>query len=623
MSWNVASPVLERLQELHRRHADSDSGTVATYIPELARADRRWFSICLATTDGRIYEVGDSRQTFTIQSISKPFSYAIALAERGYADTFAHVGVEPSGDAFNAISLDPVTGRPANPMINAGAIATCGLLPGETPEERLANLLERYGRFAGHSLTVDEAVYTSERDTGFRNRAIGFLLRNAEILEADPTPILDLYFRQCSVLVDCRDLAVMAATLAGGGVNPLTGVRAIDESAVESVLSIMGSCGMYDFAGEWMYSVGMPAKSGVSGGICAVLPGHLGIGIFSPPLDANGNSARGIAVCRDLSREFGLHQYAVSRAGREVIHRTYSAAEVSSNRERTAGDRQTLREVGARAVVYELQGSLAFGTTELVVDDVLKRAAIADYVVLDLSRVTHMNSSAAELLTAVSVRLAEKGKRLVFTQRRAEFQALLRAGVREKSLEPDSPDDPMFPDVDLALEWCENRLLALHGASSATADAPDASDITATPETFALLRGLDDAERTAVCAILRPVSYRMGEPIVRAGEPEDSLYLVARGEVTAVLPLLSGHEKRVATFVAGMTFGEMAFLEQSTRSATIYANRDTECWVLYRSDVEKLAATHPRIKAVLMENIALNLCQRLRTTNATLRTLAQ
>src|SRR5204862_4646762 len=217
------------------------------------------------------------------------------------------VGMEPTGDAFNSISLEPGTGRPRNPMINAGAIATTALIAGKSPQIKLRRLLDMFGAFAGRELLLDDAVYRSESETGHRNRAIGYMLRNFDILVEDPNPAVELYFQQCSVSVNCHDLGVIAATLANRGINPITGKQAIRGEYVESVLSVMGSCGMYDYAGEWLYRVGMPAKSGVAGGIIAVLPGQLGIGVFSPLLDNHYNSIRGVQVCNELSRHFDLH----------------------------------------------------------------------------------------------------------------------------------------------------------------------------------------------------------------------------------------------------------------------------------------------------------------------------
>src|SRR5436190_3055241 len=310
MSHNIArgasrdsSPTQQYLEQLHRKFALVQEGTVATYIPELAKANPNHFGIALVTTTGSVYEVGDSEVPFTIQSISKPFVYGMALEDHGVNQVLSKIGVEPTGDAFNSISLAPGTGRPRNPMINAGAIASAGLVQGGTTELRLQRMLEVFSRYAGRHLTLDEAVYRSESETGHRNRAIGYMLRNFSILESDPTPSTELYFMQCSISVTCRDLAIMAATLANRGVNPVTGTRAIREEYVSSVLSVMSSCGMYDYAGEWLYKIGMPAKSGVAGGVNAVLPGQLGIAVYSPRLDAQGNTVRGIRVCEAVSRD--------------------------------------------------------------------------------------------------------------------------------------------------------------------------------------------------------------------------------------------------------------------------------------------------------------------------------
>src|SRR6266567_6750147 len=351
-----SSPVYDYLAELHTEFSRLGDGKVATYIPELAKADPGWFGICLVTLNGAVYEIGDSAQPFTIQSISKPFVYGLALEDHGRADVLARVGLEPTGDAFNSISLDPGTGRPRNPMINAGAIATAGLISGKTPQVRLKRLLEMMGAYAGRELGLDESVYRSESETGHRNRAIGHMLRNFDMITGDPAPVVELYFQQCSVSVTCRDLAIMAATLANRGVNPVTGKQAIRGEYVESVLSVMGSCGMYDFAGEWIYKIGMPAKSGVAGGMIAVLPGQFGIGVFSPPLDSRGNSVRGLAVCDDVSRSFDLHLFNRPNPGRSVIRLKFTGAELNSSRVRTTQESQALHRFGAAIKAYQLQG---------------------------------------------------------------------------------------------------------------------------------------------------------------------------------------------------------------------------------------------------------------------------
>jgi glutaminase len=283
-------------------------GTVADYIPELANADPEAFGIAAATVAGESYGAGDASARFTIQSISKPFVYALALAELGVDGVSEHVGVEPSGEAFNAISFDQ-RGRPANPLINAGAVVVASLIGARDADERFARIRDGLSAFAGRPLDLDEKVYQSESKNGDRNRALAALARSFGRLGATVEDAVDPYFRQCSLLVDCIDLAVMGATLANNGVNPLSGRRVVDDAVARNTLSIMASCGMYDRSGQWIMSVGMPAKSGVGGGIVAVTPGRYGIGVFSPPLDEAGNSVRGVEALRMLSDGFGLHMF--------------------------------------------------------------------------------------------------------------------------------------------------------------------------------------------------------------------------------------------------------------------------------------------------------------------------
>ena len=306
----VVSPLRAFLKDLHQKYQPLREGKLADYIPELTKADPDWFGISVVTAAGEVCECGDSDQLFTIQSISKPFVYGMALEEHGREYTRSRIGVEPTGDAFNSIiKLDERSKRPHNPMVNAGAIAAASLIQGSGPPDRLSRLLAMFQRYIGREVGVDMSVYTSERSTGHRNRAMAHLMLNFGMIDDRVEETLDLYFKQCSVLVSCRDLAVMAATLANRGVNPVTGERAVAAEYVRDLLSVMYTCGMYDFAGEWAYTVGLPAKSGVGGGIVAVVPGQGGIGVFSPPLDERGNSVRGIKVCEELSEHFGLHLF--------------------------------------------------------------------------------------------------------------------------------------------------------------------------------------------------------------------------------------------------------------------------------------------------------------------------
>ena len=307
------------LAPLHQRYRALSEGEVATYIPELAKANPDHFGICLTTLDGTCHAFGDCDQEFTIQSISKPLVYGMALAALGREGVHKNVGVEPTGDAFNAIILDEKTRRPFNPMVNAGAIATAALVPGKTLSERRESVLATFSAAAGRRLSIDQRVYESELETGHRNRAIAHLMLNFGMIEGDVTEILDLYFMQCSILVNCRDLAMIGATLANVGTNPVTKEHVFETASVQDVLSVMFTCGMYDYAGEWAVRVGIPAKSGVAGGILAVINRQFGIGTYSPRLDAQGNSLRGIKACADLADELGLHAFNFMNSGSQFM----------------------------------------------------------------------------------------------------------------------------------------------------------------------------------------------------------------------------------------------------------------------------------------------------------------
>ncbi len=306
---NTDSAFQAFLDELHQQYAPLSEGTVASYIPELAKEDPATFGICVVTKDGRVFEAGDTRHMFTIQSISKVFVYGMALQEHGRDYVLTRVGVEPTGDAFNAIVLDDRSMRPYNPMVNAGAIATTSLIKGNGPTERLNRMLDMFRGYIGHDIFVDMSVFMSERTTGHRNRGMAHLMRNFGMIDERIDESLDLYFQQCSVTVDCRDLAVMAATLANHGKNPITGTQAVDQRYIRDILSVMHTCGMYDSAGEWVYRVGLPAKSGVSGGLIVVVPNQFGLAVFSPLLNAQGHSLRGLRVCEALSDHYGLHLF--------------------------------------------------------------------------------------------------------------------------------------------------------------------------------------------------------------------------------------------------------------------------------------------------------------------------
>lgn len=602
----LASPVQDYLAELHGDFSPLKDGKVATYIPELAKADPDWFAISLATTSGAVYQVGDFLQPFTIQSISKPFVYGLALEDNGRTEVLRKVGVEPTGDAFNSISLDPGTGRPRNPMINAGAIASAGLISGKTPPSKLRRLLEVFALYAGRDLRIDESVYRSESETGHRNRAIGYMLRNFDILAEDPTPTVELYFKQCSISVTCQDLAIMAATLANRGVNPMTGKAAIRGEYVESVLSVMGSCGMYDYAGEWLYNIGMPAKSGVAGGVIAVLPGQLGIGVFSPRLDARGNSVRGIAVCQALARHLDLHVLNRPSVGRTSLRLLFTGAELNSSRVRTVEESRQLGETGAQIRAWQLQGNLTFASLEPLIRDAVEASSQYRYLLLDFKRVLTATESACRLLARLVEKLSESGRFVAFasTTHVPALRRVLRVklGARADEL------FRAFQDHDLALEWCENNLLA-------AALPAGLSDQAVAPEQYELFARMTPAELAVITPILKHRTFAKDSAVIHAGAQARELFFLSRGKVSVRVQLSSGLPKRLATFSAGMAFGEMALIDGSPRAASIVADTDIECDVLEVDDFEALGAVHPAIRIKLLEEFCLSLSRRLRKSN--------
>ncbi|MDA4895576.1 glutaminase A [Streptomyces sp. MS2A] len=308
----------ELVARAHARYGGLDEGTVADYIPVLAGADPSWFGMSLCGADGAVHDAGDSGIAFSIQSISKAFVFALVCEAIGHEVVHDIVGVNNTGLPFNSVmAIELNGGSPMNPMVNAGAIATTALVPGASAEDKWQAIQAGLSRFAGRALDVDDEVYRSESGTNQRNRAIARLLESYGRLGHDPLEIVDVYTRQCALSVTARDLAVMGATLAAGGMNPLTGEQVVAAEVCRDTLAVLASCGLYERTGEWMFEIGLPAKSGVSGGIVAVVPGKGALGAFSPPLDAAGNSVRGQRACAYLSRALGLNLFASARPGQE------------------------------------------------------------------------------------------------------------------------------------------------------------------------------------------------------------------------------------------------------------------------------------------------------------------
>ncbi len=290
----------------------NESGAVATYIPQLARVDPKHYGAAVCTVDGQRFAAGDTTVEFTAQSCMKPINYCVALEELGEEAVHAIVGREPSGRGFNELTLNKEN-RPHNPMINAGAIATCSLIRrGATVADRFDHVMEQWQRLAGgQKAGFSNAVYLSEKEKGDRNYALGYFMKEKRVFPdgTDLLQTLEFYFQCCSIEATCERMSIIAATLANGGVCPLTGERVLRFETVRACLSLMYSCGLYDFSGEFAFTIGLPAKSGVSGALMVVVPNTLGLCIWSPKLDSLGNSVRGIAFCKELVRRFNFHNY--------------------------------------------------------------------------------------------------------------------------------------------------------------------------------------------------------------------------------------------------------------------------------------------------------------------------
>lgn len=353
----MKSPIPDYLKQVLENARPDESGEVAGYIDVLAKADPSKMAVALVTVDGNLYSAGDDQVEFSIQSISKAFVYALAIEDMGLSHVLEKIGVEPSGDAFNKLSLQRGSNRPMNPMINAGAIATHSLVatPDATAEKRVDRILKALSRLAGRQLHVDEAVYEAELKDADRNMGLGYMLKAAGIIDCDPQQAVRGYIRQCSINVNVRDLAVMAATLGNAGVNPVTGEEIMPSHSVRQVLSVMTTCGMYDAAGDWVSRVGIPAKSGVAGGIIGALPGQVGIAVFSPKLDERGNSVRGVIMCEKLSSDMGLHMMDISQIGRASV-RTWAMT--------IAGGAHQVHETEEEIPIFDLRGAVRFSGAE-------------------------------------------------------------------------------------------------------------------------------------------------------------------------------------------------------------------------------------------------------------------
>jgi glutaminase len=293
--------------QAHSRHRQNSRGRTAKYIPALADVDPSLFAICAMTPDGRTTAVGDVDHEFPIESISKVFTLALVIEERGHRAVRAKLGANPTGAAFDSVvALELHHDKPTSPLVNAGAMATTSFVPAADPADRSRKILDIQSAFAGRPLSISEEINASEQETNSHNKAIAWLLYSAGTLFCDPMDACAVYTQQCSTMLNTTDLATMGATLAAGGVNPRTGVRVMTDSNVRYVLAEMVMEGMYTQSGDWAYAVGVPAKSGVGGGVLAVVPGRLAVAAFSPKLNSAGNSVRGWFAVADVVNRLKL-----------------------------------------------------------------------------------------------------------------------------------------------------------------------------------------------------------------------------------------------------------------------------------------------------------------------------
>jgi glutaminase len=597
----ATSPIADYLDDLLIAVRAIEGGEIATYIPELAKSDPAALAIAITALDGKTYAVGDADLPFTIQSVSKPFLYGLALQEYGREAVLRQVGVEPTGDAFNSTVMDEVNNRPFNPMVNAGAIAVTAMVKGESYEARRRVILELLSRFAGRKLKFDEAVFHSERETGARNRVIAAIMRQAEMISGDAEEILDLYFSQCSVLVTTRDLAVMAATLANDGVNPVTGERALSNEYIHDVLTVMHSCGMYNYAGQWSYEVGIPAKSGVSGSIAAIVPGQAGVAAYAPPLDRFGNSLRAIAACKRIAADFGLHSFRVAPNSAAVIRSEANGETVRSKRARTVRERETLKREGGRIGIIDVQGALFFGSAERLVRRIVERLPQHDWLVVDMRRVLDVEDAAAALL-ARQFAAAAPGA-LIF----ADPAEQIRAAI------PAPPPYTMFSDRDAALEHCENTLIAADGVGA------DASRLSL--KKIDLFAGLSTEDLRELEVLANPFVFEAGQHLVREGEQGRLFFIIAQGAASVSLTLPGARGVRIATIGAGGCVGEMALLDGGPRSADVIADGRVIAYGFSIEEMMAFSTTRPQLLVTIFANLSRDFAERLRAANNEIRSL--
>lgn len=401
---NLEELIPEYLADILDDVRGDTSGEIPSYIPSLREVDPDSLAVSLCTLNGNIHDTGDIDQEFTIQSVSKPFAYAMALQELGIEEVSKVVGMEPSGEAFNEMSLEKENKRPFNAMINAGAIAVNQLIngPDSDVEDRVEIIRQFFSRLAGRELQVNDTSVEGELENADRNLSIAHMLRSHEVIIDSAHDAVLSYIRQCSMNVTVNDLAVMAATLANGGVQPITGEKLLDTDVCRQTMAVMASCGMYDAAGRWMASVGIPAKSGVSGAVIGMLPGQFGVATLSPRLDDSGNSVRGVETFKKLSTDMGMHLMSTeNRSGEHAV--------------------RSIERVGDETVI-EVQGIVNFTGAESILSVLSEYDFESGRVVLDVTDMIESHVIGRRMIKEAMRRIRENGHEIAVIDPTSELK---------------------------------------------------------------------------------------------------------------------------------------------------------------------------------------------------------
>ena len=626
----LISPLHRYLSDLLENIRPMTAGTVNPVTATATQPDISKLAITLTTVNGFQYSSGDSDHRFAIQSIAKVFAYGLALDDLGSAELAKRIDVEPSGDPFNEISLQSGTGRPANPMINAGAIATVGQIKGRGGVDRLSRItgiMDLAAEGSPGELEINRTVYHAENLNGHRNRALAWLLRSFEILDSDPEPVVQDYFLECSTDVTTENLSMMAATLANKGVNPVTGREVFSEETTRQVLGVMMTCGMYDAAGNWMIDVGLPAKSGVDGGIMVVVPGQLGIGVYSAPLDEHGNSVRGAAAIRRVTRDLGLHYADASPLGGSTLRAHYSLADASLGVVRSTELSRITSQFGDRCQILEVSGDLGFAETETMARTVVELDDEVSMVIIDFQGVDDFGRAAILMLASLTASWRNAGKDIIFidwTETLVEHlldyievhddlelpdprdkAKAASAGHIDLPWESDEPEEEiqgefrLFDNRSAALEWAELRLAHRYARQILQTD-----DAPREPETAPVFDFLEDRDVNVLADYMELRSYTAGTVIRRVGQPFGGIYFIRSGRVELAAEGRDDTRYRHVYLSPGSTFGEFALSYTGRQLTTIRAIDDAEILVLSAQKIAEIEKSDPQLAIRLWTAIA-------------------